>query len=228
MVTQQFERIRVTKLAFIHYQHPDLARSVEFFIDFGLVEAERSQTMVFLRGSGSDPYVYVAEQSPDHERHFVGAYYVVASYKSLEDATRLPGASQIESNMGPGGGWAVKVPDPNGFIVGFVFGQQTREFSVADLQLELNPSDSGPNLAEKKYRLGGTRRFAHGPSPVNKLGHYGISTPKHQYASTLAWYMRVLNLKPTDALFDPVTNEELTCFLHIDLGAEYTDHHVST
>jgi hypothetical protein len=41
------------------------------------------------------------------------------------------------------------------------------------------------------------------------------------------WYMDVLNLKPTDAIFDPKTGEEITCFAHIDLGPQYTDYHVS-
>jgi hypothetical protein len=220
-------KVHVTSLAHVHYQHPDLEKSLAFLKDFGLIEEERQATKAFLRGNGSQPFLYLAEQSPDSERHFIGAYYNVASFEELQIATTLPEASRIEDNEGPGGGKLVRAKDPHGFVLGFLHGQQFRAPENELLHLEVPTSDPHANTATEKLRKGPTRRFKHGPSPVHKLGHYGISVPKARYKETMDWYMTVLNLKPTDAIFDPKTNEELTCFTHIDLGQEYTDHHVS-
>ena len=43
----------------------------------------------------------------------------------------------------------------------------------------------------------------------------------------MEWYTTVLNLKGTDAIYDLKTGNEVTCFAHIDLDDEHTDHHVS-
>jgi hypothetical protein len=61
--------------------------ALKFFIDFGLVEEDRQTTRAFLRGNGTQPYVYLAEQSPDENRHFIGAYWNVCTAKDLEMAT---------------------------------------------------------------------------------------------------------------------------------------------
>ncbi|KPM34785.1 hypothetical protein AK830_g11790 [Neonectria ditissima] len=134
-------------------------------------------------------------------------------------------ATEIQDLNGPGGGKVVRVKDPHGFIVGFLHGQTLRTSQDNSLQLELDASGSRSNTATEKFREGPTRRFKQGPSPVYKLGHFGIGVPKARYQETMSWYTSVLNLKPTDAIFDPKTNEEITCFTHIDLGETYTDHH---
>lgn len=214
-------------LAFVHYQHSDLEHALNFFKDFGLVEEDRQPTRAFLRGNGTQPYVYLAEQSPDDSRHFIGAYWNACTAKDLENATTLPGATAIQDLDGPGGGKVVRVKDPHGFVVGFLHGQTLRTSQDDSLQLELATSDARPNTATEKLREGPTRRFKQGPSPVHKLGHFGIGVPKARYQEAMNWYTSILNLKPTDAIFDPKTDEEITCFTHIDLGEEYTDHHVS-
>ena len=221
------EKIRVTSLAHIHYQHPDLEKAVTFFNDFGFIEAHRDAKKIFLRGCGVQPYIYVAEQSPDDKRLFIGAYWVVESLEELQKAATYQDASQIQDNVGHGNGKVVTIKDPNGFIVGFLYGQTLRTPSIDELHLNLETSVRTPNSATEKLRKGNTRRFRHSPCPVYKLGHYGIIVPKDRYEETLNWYTTVLNLKPTDAIFDPQTDKELTCFAHIDLGADYTDHHVS-
>ena len=214
-------------LGFVHYQHPDLENALRFFKDFGLVEEDRWPNQAFLRGNGTQPYVYLAEQSPDDKRHFIGAYWNVCTSKDLENAANLPGATAIQEVEGLGGGTVVRIKDPHGFIVGFLFGQTLRTSQDDLLKLELAMSDAHPNTATEKLRKGPTRRFRHGPSPIHKLGHYGIGVPRARYKETMDWYSSVLNLKPTDAIFDPKTDEEITCFNLIDLGEEYTDHHVS-
>lgn len=35
-----------------------------------------------------------------------------------------------------------------------------------------------------------------------------------------------MNLVPTNAVFNPKTDKDTTCFMHIDLSITYTDHHI--
>ena len=50
--------------------------------------------IVYLRGNGIQPYIYVASQSPDHKRHFQGATWVVATVRDPEAAAALPTADR--------------------------------------------------------------------------------------------------------------------------------------
>ncbi|OQV03520.1 hypothetical protein CLAIMM_08556 [Cladophialophora immunda] len=218
-------KINVMSLAHVHYQHPDLDKAIAFFEDFGLVKALQTNETVYLCGSSPHPYLYIAERSPDNQRHFIGGYWVAESLQDLKTAASHPDASPIEEIEGPGGGQVVRLRDPHGFVLGIVHGQSLRSTEDSELRLELPDSVPISNYSTEKKRRGGARRFKHGPSPVYKLGHYGLTVPQAQYRDTIEWYSAVLNLKGTDAIFNPKTHDEVTCFVHIDRGAEYTDHH---
>lgn len=220
------QKVHVLRLAHVVYQHPDLEKALAFLNDFGFVEEYRTAHRVYLRGYGVQPYIYVAEQSPDSRRYFKGGFWVVESPQDLDIAASKHNASPIQDNDAPGGGKIVTLTDPNGFTIGFVHGQQLRgsQFSGGHLEQGLNPLP--PNTVEKKLRVGAFRRFKHGPSPVHKLGHYGFVVPGSKFDATLSWYHDLMNLKPTDAVFDPRSDKDETVFNHIDLGQTYTDHHV--
>ncbi|RAO73255.1 uncharacterized protein BHQ10_009267 [Talaromyces amestolkiae] len=220
------EKIHVQSLAYVHYQHPDLEQALRFLSDFGLVEAQRDGGKVFLRGYGVDPYCYIAETSPDGARHFKGAYFRAQDLQQLHKAASLYGGSPVCENYGPGGGQVVTLTDPNGISVGVIAGQALRNINARDEEagtLELTPQVA--NSVIQKPRKGDTRRFKLGASPVHKFGHYGINVPIVKYKETLEWYTTVFNLSPTDCIYDPVSGEDTTCFTHIDLGSEFTDHH---
>lgn len=220
-------KIRVLRLAYVHYQHPDLQRAVDFLIDFGLEVARRDNNKVYLRGYGIEPFLNVAEQSPDGERHYLGGAWVVDSASDLKRAAMLPGATEIRDNDSPGGGKIVSLRDPNGMFVHFVHGQILREALTEDSVPGHETTSPVPNGALAKPRKGDVRRFTLGPSSVHKVGHYGFAVPKDKFEETRDWYTRHMNLKPTDSSFNPVSGKDETCFLHIDLGPEYTDHHAS-
>jgi catechol 2,3-dioxygenase-like lactoylglutathione lyase family enzyme len=222
-----FDKIRVVRLSHVHYQHPDLDKALAFFSDFGLVQEGHRNGRVFLRGYGVQPYVHVAEQSPDGKRQFMGGYWVVESQKDLQRASDLPDASTVQDLQSPGGGQFVTVPDPNGMTVGFVYGQKLRETDKDTARLEKGERGKPSNTSMNKPRQGAFRRFEFGASPVHKLGHYGYIVPKAKFAESLQWYTNIMNLKPTDCVYDGKTGEDETCFLHIDQGAQYSDHHVS-
>lgn len=216
--------IRVTSLAHVHYAHPDLDKAICFLQDFGLVVEATVDGKTYLRGYGEQPFVYVAEQSTDGRRHFRGGYWVAESRADLERAAANPAAvSEIEESSAPGGGQVVRLRDPWGFLVGFVHGQRLRK---AEGPKRLEEKETAANEAVSKNRKGVFRRFQHGASPIHKLGHYGILVPKDQLDAAMRWYYGTMNLKPTDYVVDPETKAVDSVFNHIDLGKEYTDHHV--
>ncbi|KAL1795477.1 hypothetical protein ACET3X_005701 [Alternaria dauci] len=218
-------KIRVLRLAYVHYQHPDLQKAVDFLTDFGLEVARRDNDKVFFRGYGIDPFVNIAEQSPDGKRHYLGGAWVVDSASELQKAARMPGATEIRDIDGPGGGKVVSVHDPNGMFVHFVHGQALREAPPEGSVPRHETTNPVPNRALTKPRKGDFRRFTLGPSSVHKVGHYGFAVPKGKFEETRNWYTGHLNLKITDSSFNPESGKDETSFLHIDFGPEYTDHH---
>jgi hypothetical protein len=220
-------KINVVRLAFVHYQHPDLDKAASFLEDFGLVPSSRDASRIYFSGYGIDPYLYIAEQSPEPKRKFLGGTWAVSSERDLETAASHPRASPIEKIDGPGGGMKVSIVDPNDYIVSFVHGQELKDApAVKDITRQTDKDTPTQNLAYEKPRQGRFRRFEAGPSPVHKAGHYGYIVPSSKYKETFEFYTTIMNLKATDAVFDPESGEDKTCFMHIDLGEAYTDHHV--
>jgi hypothetical protein len=223
------KKINVVRLTAVHYQHPDLAKATKFFDDFGFIEAHRDKSHIYYRGFGIDPYIYVAEQAPTSKRAFVRGIWSVDSYEDLRTAAAHPAATTpIEKDEGPGGGESVTLKDPNGIALSFIYGQTLRKKdSSTTISRNVNNAEVNPNLAFTKHRRGQNRRFNQGPCPVHKIGHYGFGVPAHKYDETLSWYTSTMNLKLTDAVFNPDTGKDVTCFHHIDLGMNFSDHHVS-
>ena len=221
-------KIKVIRLSSVHYQHPNLETATKFLLDFGMVEVHRDESRLYFSGYGQEQYIYVAEQSPTSRRAFIGGTFEVESAKDLEIAAAQPNASQIEDDHGPGGAKRVNIRDPNGFLVSFIHGQSRRVGStITETNRIVGDEQPVVNLANEKARRGHFRRFNSGPSPVHKLGHYGYLVPQDKYKTTFDWYTSLMNLTPTDTIFDPKTGDDTTCFMHIDLGPTYTDHHVS-
>jgi catechol 2,3-dioxygenase-like lactoylglutathione lyase family enzyme len=210
------KQVQVLRLAHVVYQHPDLEKALSFLYDFGFVEEQRTPDRVYLRGYGTQPYLYIAEKSTDTKRHFRGGYWVVKSLDDLEAAAARPGASSVEDSDAPGGGRVVTLQDPNGFRVGFVYGQTLRDCDDSASLLE--KGEPVANTALEKPRKGPFRRFKTGPSPIHKLGHYGFMVPGSKFESTLSFYTDLINLKPTDAVFNPVTGKDETCFCHVSFS----------
>lgn len=78
----------------------------------------------------------------------------------------VPGASKLQS-AGPAGGFLVTFEDPDGIPCNLVWGMQEREVGGEE-QLPV------VNYPREKPRKGEFRRFKQGPSPVFKLGHFGL------------------------------------------------------
>ena len=221
------KKIKVLRLTHVHYQHPDLAKAIEFLEDFGLTLTQKDGDHAYLAGYGTEKFCYIAEQSPERERKFLGGTFLAASEEDFQIAASHPAASDVQTLDAPGGGQKVSITDPNGFLVNFVFGQELKtqlDTRVATSERDLDGAKL--NSAYQKPRQGLFRRFDHGPSPVHKVGHYGYMVPEEKFRETFDFYTGLMNLKPTDSVFDPESKEDNTCFFHVDLGHEYSDHHV--
>ena len=217
------QKIRLERLLAVQYQHPNLAEAKRFFVDFGLNIVRQDEEKVFFRGFGADAFCYIAEQSEDRRRHFVGGIWLVHSIDDLEAASKLPGASRLESSSAPGGGKCVELVDPVGLKVTLVYGIHARaEESVANEA----PGDVTINSWINKPRKGVFQRFVRGPSKVHKCGHYGVAVDEASFDEELSWYLTTFTLATTDTICDGETGKDLMVFLHLDKGEEYVDHHV--
>ena len=208
-------RIRLVKLAHVHYTHVDIDVAHQFLLDFGLREVERRNGTIFYGGYGSDPFVYCA--SKGDKTAFAGAAFVVESLDDLDLASRtLPHATAVHDIDAPGEGKQVTFCDPvDGFPFHLVHGQRLAEASTDYPELPFN-------FPQNKHRPVSTfKRLQHGPAPVYKLGHFGCCVT--DFARTFDFYTTHFNFKPSDIVQEKGT--DTATFLHLDRGAEQVDHH---
>ena len=60
---------------------------------------------------------------------------------------------------------------------------------------------------------------------MHKLGHFGYVCK--DFESELEFYTSNFNIVPSDILYDPeFHNVDMLAFMHLDLGKEFSDHHV--
>ena len=97
------------------------------------------------------------------EPGFLAAGLEAASIEDLETLAREESVS-IDSLDGPGGGFMVKLTDPDGFHIE-VIAQRARVSPI-----ELTPRIPG-NDAYGTPRLNALKRVGRGPSHVKRLGH---------------------------------------------------------
>lgn len=107
-----------------------------------------------------------------NESAFLGGTFLVETREDLERASKLiPGATEVLPDDGPAGGFIVTFKDPDGLPCNLVWGLDVRQV----------PGDNNlpaVNYPVVKPRLGEFRRFKQGPSPVFKLGHFGLYVVK--------------------------------------------------
>jgi len=178
---------------------------------------KRTDDKLWFAGYGSDQYVYVAEKGPENK--FLGGVYLVESYDDLVRASKVPGASEIETlHDAPGGGQRVTLKDPEGMLVNVMYGQEPR-------QVEKFPEKLIINYEDTKERIDKFQRFKEGPAAVHKLGHYGLCVT--EFETMWRWYTKHFNLVPTDWLYveEDGKQRDVAIFAHIDRGSSYVEHH---
>lgn len=211
--------IKLLKTAFVIYEHANLFKAKQFYLDFGLQIVQESEDEIFFRGYGSEPFIYLLRRSKTGASSFGGAAYVVDSESELERASQIPGATPMQRLSFPGGGRMVTLTDPQGFKVHLVHGQIER------LAEPLNLQKLTVNYEDHKPRKGTFHRFTPGPASVYRWGHYGVTYDAATvgYEKMYKWYTDVIGLAPSDLV--QRDGKPITCFFHIDRQKEYSDHH---
>ncbi len=116
--------IKILDIAYPRLRAPDLDVVEEFFIEFGMVRAARTETALYMRGTGPAHHLHITEKG---EPGFVSMAYYARSAADLETIARHPDAiSGVLDIDEPGGGKRVLLKEPNnGFVVEIVFGIAT-------------------------------------------------------------------------------------------------------
>ena len=204
--------VKANELLFVHFERPDLKRAEKYLRDFGLVVATRTDNELFMRGTGSQPYIYRITRG--REARFLGLGLSVSSEADLQKLAKATGRA-IERSDAPVGGSLVRLSDPEGVAVHVLFG------FVPNRPLPVRPAipHNAPNLI---VRINDTQRPSLEPPQVTKLGHLVLETP--DFDRSVRWYMDTLGFIPSDVMClsdgTPVGS-----FMRLDRGAEPTDHH---
>lgn len=206
--------VNVTDISHIRLRAPDLDEMEAFLADFGMQRALRTDTRLYMHGTGPDPYLHVTELG---DPEFVGFGLIAPSHEDLEVLSKMEGASGIEEMEGPGGGQRVVMQDPDGFEVEIVHGVEQREAQPIEGRFPMN---SGAAYR----RRGEFVRFEKSPSHVKRLGHVVIFVSK--FETSRDWYQsRCGFLISDDIVADENPDKAVSGFFRCNKGDDFVDHH---
>src|SRR6266478_7254895 len=172
--------IKVTDLAYGRLRAPDLDAAEEFLTNFGMVRAERTPSALYMRGTDPAHHIHVTEKG---EPGFVGFAYYAASLDELKRLAKAPGASGVETIDEPGGGKRVRLREPNGYQIEVVWGIQ----QLPSIPVRRDPMNTG---TEPLRRAGKLMRLPKDPTPVKRIGHGVMGSPKIK--ETVQWFRDTL------------------------------------
>jgi catechol 2,3-dioxygenase-like lactoylglutathione lyase family enzyme len=204
--------IVVQDIAFVRYQAPDLDAMEGFLEEFGLLRVARSQTALFMRGYGPEPFVHVTELG---EPKTLGFGLKARSAEDLSTLAARLGKS-VEPNPEPSGGLRVRFTDPAGFTVDVLHGQLAAAGVAHREPFAANP-------LQARRRVGQTIRQSPAPAHVERLGH--VLAHVADLKACLAFYTGELGFRPSDIYFAGHPDNTAGVFLHCGLGQRWTDHH---
>ena len=128
--------IKVADFAFPRMEAPDLDQMEEFLTHFGLVRAERTPDVLYMRGADDHHHLHVTHKGGTK---FIGFAYHAADEDDLKRIAKLPDASGIETLNEPGGGKRVRLKEPNGYQIEVIAGMQ----AVAPIKVERDLINTG-------------------------------------------------------------------------------------
>lgn len=207
--------IRIQDIAWIRLQAPDLDVQQEFLTNFGMQIAARTDHALYMRGTDPDHHIHITEKG---EPKVLGLAFHVSSEEDLRRLSKAEGMSDVHDIDEPGGGKRVKIVDPNGLTIEYIYGVKTH-----------NEIPVTPNILnfghDKMARKGDLLRVDKIPSRIKRIGHAVISTP-HIHES-VEWAKTHLGVIPSDDVHAEDDPDELIgSFNRVDDGEGYVDHHV--
>jgi catechol-2,3-dioxygenase len=153
-------RFPVAQIRSVEMGTPDIVKSEEFYLTaWGLNVAARRDNVVYLRGTGQDHHVLALHPHPSAE--ILSVTFRAGSEKDLRRIAALvvshDGAllEDLQRNDGPEGGLAIMVSTPEGYILRFVFGDETNPHDAARKDHPLRLAHVNLNCAD----IEATQRF---------------------------------------------------------------------
>ena len=205
--------VRVTDLAWVRLQSPDLDQAEDFLTRFGLARVERTRDALYMRGTDPAHHIHVTHLGAPR---FLGLAFHVEDEDALKRFARAPGASGIENLDEPGGGKRVRVSDPHGYRMEVVCG--VRELpALPSRRAVMNWGD------EKLRRAGELLRVKAGPSHVKRIAHAVIMT--QNIGEKLRWYREMFGFIVSDDVYAGSKDNVIASFNRCDRGDTYVDHH---
>ena len=205
--------IKVSELAYCRLQVPDLDRQEKFLLDFGLIPTVREAKRRFYRGTDAAPYCYVLEEGPEH---FLGFAFNGKSRQDLDELAARHGVP-VEPIDAPGGGFRVRLKEPNGYDVDVVHGIEPGQ----PIEIERHVMNTG---ADPLRRAGQLFRLKRGePTPIKRLAHVVLGSPAVR--ETTDWFHTTLGMISSDEVTAGPAKMLLGSFIRVDNGDDYVDHH---
>lgn len=202
-------------VAYVRFRAPDLEKMRTFLLDFGMVDAvpEQAADRLFMRGSGRAPFVHATELG---EPGFVALGVWVRDRADLENLAAHDGKA-VEPLDTPGGGFVVRLTDPDGFLIEAVWGQDMPSPIARTV-----PFPDPWNHAGEHPRIGHFRRVKQGASHVQRLGHCALSVTN--FPRSEQWYKDRFGIVTSDEV-QPAPGVATGAFMRADRGDEPCDHH---
>lgn len=203
--------LKIEDIAHVRFSAPDLDTMRNFLVEFGLIPVETGNGVLYARGAGTRAFVHATSVG---EPGFRALGLRASSVGDLEKLARAENAT-VEPLTSPGGGFVVRLTDPDGYCVEVIAGQKP----VAPLAL---PQESSSNIAERKSRLRTSVRLAAGPAHVVRLGHAVLEVK--DFRASEAWYKSHFGFITSDEI-EVAPGFAIGAFLRCDRGDTPTDHH---
>lgn len=203
----------IDDIEYVMFRHPDPMAAGTFMTEFGLLPLPSEGKAVYLRSHGDAPFSYVTEPG---EAAFVGM-----GFRVVDRAALIRLAQRFSTEVGacphPGGGEYFVITDPEGRRLEFVHGAE---------RLAPMPITSTPiawNDAHARQRKGRFQRPVYGPAHVRRLGHLAVFSA--DAPAMIDWYRQQLGFVSSELVYQDSTDHVVASFMHLDKGAEWTDHH---
>jgi hypothetical protein len=202
--------LRARAISWLRFERPNLDGQRQFLEDFGIAIAHQDADNLYGKGSGPSPYFYHAVRGA--KARFLGVGFDLASESDLTIAAGFDGASPICDIEGPGGGRFVRVVNPDGIEVDFIWGRVSTS----------SEQGGAAGQAFAPVRANAPMRPPLEPARVIGLGHVVLQCT--DFDRTMDWWMRHVGIIASDAqiLADGSVN---LAFCRLDLGDTPADHH---
>lgn len=202
--------IKVEDIAHVRFAAPDLAEMRAFLEDFGLTCREEGG-LLYGRGSDGSPFVHVTAPG---QPAFLGLGFRASGIDDLHRLGAHDGVP-VEPFDAPGGGWVVRLTDPDGNAVEVVAGQAWSPPTPL-------AGDAPFNSAALRRRFRMPVRLTPGPSRVWRLGHAVLNVA--DFRASEQWYKERFGFITSDEI-EAAPNVAMGAFMRCDRGDQPTDHH---